>query len=134
MKIYDTAEGLEDRFSSNSSVSCDDEESPSRLFYKPDSLESSEVKVERRIEILELHDLLLDELWKDEISKENSQKIFQVELLEDPSQVEKKEQEDKEWGAIENKNKKEDLGSPEKTKGNSQAGAFSTSPYSDRLG
>ncbi|CAI2361134.1 unnamed protein product [Moneuplotes crassus] len=132
MRIYDMPEDLESEVSSFKGCI-----SPDKLFADPD--ESQENTVERRIEILELHDLLLDELCVNQEEKLN-QKVSQIELLDDPSEAHKEEetkkalknnpqdQQDRELnerGTMSENSNPEDNGETTVVNCTSQAGAFS---------
>ena len=99
--------------------------------------------IERRIEILELHDLLLEDLCEGEEMRPN-QKVYHVELLDDLQEInnieEEKDQELKtedkncneiEGGTLSKQDSDKNLKEIKRSKGMSQAGAFSKS-QSDR--
>ena len=79
MKIYD----IEDSFDNqSSSVSLHSDTSFHRLYYHESNSTPGKNKIERRIEILELHDLLLEDLCEEESIPIN-QKVYQIELLDE---------------------------------------------------
>lgn len=132
MRIYDMPEELESEISSFKGWI-----SPDKLFADPD--DSQEKTVERRVEILELHDLLLDELCVHQDDKLN-QKVSRIELLEESNEVQKDEEakqapknhpqdqpdwEDNERGTLSENSTPEENGETTKENWTSQAGAFS---------
>lgn len=96
-----------------------------------------EEQVERRVEILELHDLLIDELCIDE--KIEDSKVMNVEMLDEGCErrgevEEVKEMEGDERGVISDRDDGEEKGEEKKLRptGTSQAGAFSQM-HTDRI-